>query len=252
MLLRFSLMLLLWLLVAPLRAEQLTIAAASDLRFAMEDVVELFRRQQPADRIDVVYGSSGKFVAQIGQGAPYDLFFSADSRYPQQLVEAGLAGSAVKPYALGRLVLWSKDFDAAGLSLQDLVDPRFRHIAIANPEHAPYGQRAEEALRAAGVWEAVESRLVLGENIAQTAQFVETGNADIGLIALALALNPALAATGGHALIPDSLHSPLLQAFVITKRAEHRPLAAAFAAFLATPAIVAVLQEHGFSLPAAP
>jgi molybdate transport system substrate-binding protein len=252
MLLRFSLMLLLWLLVAPLRAEQLTIAAASDLRFAMEDVVELFRRQQPADRIDVVYGSSGKFVAQIGQGAPYDLFFSADSRYPQQLVEAGLAGSAVKPYALGRLVLWSKDVDAAALSLQDLADPRFRHIAIANPQHAPYGQRAEEALRAARVWEAVESRLVLGENIAQAAQFVETGAADIGIIALALARNPALAATGSHALISDSLHSPLLQAFVITKRAEHKPLAAAFAAFLDTPAIIALLQQHGFALPAAP
>ena len=252
MLLRSPLLLLLWLLVAPLRAEQLTIAAASDLRFAMEEVVGLFRRQQPADRIDVVYGSSGKFVAQIGQGAPYDLFFSADSRYPQQLVEAGLAGSAVKPYALGRLVLWSKDVDAAALSLQDLADPRFRHIAIANPQHAPYGQRAEEALRAAGVWEAVESRLVLGENIAQAAQFVETGAADIGIIALALARNPALAATGSHALISDSLHSPLLQAFVITKRAEHKPLAAAFAAFLDTPAIIALLQQHGFALPAAP
>ncbi len=145
---------------------------------------------------------------------------SADIAYPRALAQAGFAASPVQPYAVGRLVLWSATRDARQLRLSHLTDPKITRIAIANPKHAPYGQRAVEALRAAGVWSQVESKLVYGDNIAQTAQFVQTGNAQVGIIALALAVNPTLSRQGGHWLIPDHLHSPLAQGFVVTKRAQ--------------------------------
>ena len=153
---------------------------------------------------------------------------------------------------MGRIVLWSRTRDAGALRLQDLADPALGRIAIANPRHAPYGKRAEEALRAAGVWNAVQPRLVQGENIAQTAQFVQTGNATVGIIALSLALNPALAAQGGHHLIDAALHAPLEQGFILTRQAEGKALATAFADYIGSAAARAVLVRYGFELPATP
>ncbi len=170
--------------------ERIAIAAAADLRFALDEIVRQFLAANPDDTIEVSYGSSGKFFTQIQQGAPYDLFFSADIAYPRALEKAGYAGSPVIPYAIGRLVLWSTGRDAAKLTLDDLADPRIGKVAIANPQHAPYGKRAEEALKARGLWQAVSAKAVYGENISQTAQFVQTGNADIGIIALSLAAEP--------------------------------------------------------------
>ncbi len=231
------------------QAGEIMVAAAADLKFAMDEIVAAFAKANPADRVWPVYGSSGKFATQIRQGAPYDLYFSADIAYAHGLVEAGFAATEVRPYAVGRLVLWSAGLDAARLTLADLADPRIARIAIANPKHAPYGKRAEEALRAAGVWEAVEPRLVQGENIAQTAQFVQTGNATVGIIALSLALNPTLAAQGGHHLIDAALHAPLEQGFILTRQAEGKALATAFADYIGTAAARAVLVRYGFELP---
>jgi len=228
-------------------AGRLTLAAASNLKFAMDELVGEFRAAHPGERVDVVYGSSGKLHAQILNGAPFDLFFSADMALPQDLAARGLAASPVRRYATGRLVIWSAANDAAKLSLADLAAPRFTRIAIANPAHAPYGQRAVEALRAAGVWETVEPRLVYGENVAQTAQFVESGNATAGIIPLSLARNPALAARGGYALVPDALHEPLAQGFIITQRAAGNALAAAFAQFVASDPARQVLIRYGFA-----
>ena len=230
-------------------AEKVTIAAAADLKFAMDEIVAAFKQAHPADAVQVVYGSSGKFHAQIRQGAPYDLYFSADIAFPRELVKAGLAASEVKPYAFGRIVLWSASLDASKMTLASLVDPRIRRVAIANPKHAPYGKRAEEALRAAGLWEKVEPKLVYGENIAHTAQFVQTGNAQVGIIALALALNPELASKGGYWLIPDKLHGPLEQGFIITKRAEGNALAKRFADYMGSSPARAVMTKYGFVLP---
>jgi molybdate transport system substrate-binding protein len=185
------------LLPAAQAGERITVAAAADLKFALDEIVADFRSARPDDAVEVVYGSSGKFATQIRQGAPFDLYFSADIAYPRALEAEGLALGPTRPYAVGRIVLWSRTQDARALRLQDLADPALGRIAIANPRHAPYGKRAEEALRAAGVWDAVQPRLVQGENIAQTAQFVQTGNAAVGIIALSLALNPALAGQGG-------------------------------------------------------
>jgi len=240
---------LLLLQVPTVSAGQLTIAAASDLRFAMDELIVAFRQAHPADMADVVYGSSGNFNAQIRQGAPYDLYFSADIAYAQDLARDGFAASQVQRYALGRLVLWSRQPDTPALSLASLVEPRFTRIAIANPQHAPYGMRAVEALRAAGVWERVEAKLVYGENIAQTAQFVQSGAAQIGIIALGLALSPELLKAGSYSLLPETLHEALEQGFIITSRARDNVLAAEFAAYMVSAEARAVLDRYGFSLP---
>jgi molybdate transport system substrate-binding protein len=238
-------------LVPPLaaRAETITIAAASDLKFAMDEIARDFQRAHPQDKVEVVYGSSGKFRTQIQQGAPYDFFFSADIAFPQALAKQGLAAADVKPYAFGRIVLWSTTRDASQMTLAALTDPSITRIAIANPKHAPYGKRAEEALRAAGVWDQVRAKLVFAENIAQTAQYVQSGNADIGIIALALAVNPELASKGGYWLIPENLHQPLEQGYVITKRAEHNALAHRFADTMQSPAVRMIMTRFGFVLP---
>ena len=146
-------------------------------------------------------------------------------------------------------MLWSAEYDASSMTLADLADARFARIAIANPLHAPYGQRAEQALRTSGMWEQLEPKLVYGESIAQTAQFVQTGAAQIGIIALALAMSPELASEGGYFLIPDTLHDPLKQGFIITQRAANNIAAARFAAYMQTESARNVLVRHGFVLP---
>jgi molybdate transport system substrate-binding protein len=232
-------------------AGEITVAAAADLKWAMEDVSKAYIKDHPDDKINVIYGSSGKFFAQLQNGAPFDMYFSADIAYPRELAAKGLAASEVKLYAIGRIVLWSPSRDASKMTLASLAEPKIQHISIANPKHAPYGKRAEEALKAAGVWAQVEPRLVYGENIAQAAQFVQTGNAEVGVIALSLALSPQLAASGGYYLIPDKLHEPLEQGFIITQRAAANPLAKRFADFMNSQAARAIMIKYGFVLPAA-
>lgn len=230
-------------------ADKILVAAASDLKFAMDEIVSAFQARETGHDIQVVYGSSGKFHTQIQQGAPYDLYFSADIAFPRELAKAGHAASPVYPYAVGRLVLWSSTLDARTLSLRSLTHPKITRIAIANPQHAPYGQRAVEALKAAGVWAQVQPKLVYGENIAQAAQFVQTGNAQVGILALALAVSPTLARQGGHSLVPSELHAPLEQGFVITRRAQGNALAQRFADHMRSPAARAIMSRYGFTLP---
>lgn len=230
-------------------AETITVAAASDLKFAMDGIVAAFNQAHPADDVQVVFGSSGKFQSQIRQGAPYDVFFSADLAFPQQLVDSGFAASPVQTYAVGRLVLWSAGMDAGTMTLDSLLDPQIRRIAIANPRHAPYGKRAEEALRSAGLWEQVQPKLVFGESIAHTAQFVKTGNAQVGIVALSLAVSPELAERGRYWLIPDDLHEPLEQGVIITKRAEANELARRFVDHAVGSLAQSEMAEHGFVIP---
>lgn len=230
-------------------AGSIAIAAASDLKFAMDEIAADFRKANPSDKVEVIYGSSGKFHTQVQQGAPYDLFFSADIAYPRELARLGFAASDVRPYAFGRIVLWSATLDASKMTLSSLLDPKIARIAIANPRHAPYGRRAEEALRASGLWEKVEPRLVYGESISHTAQYVQSGNAQVGIIALSLALNAELASKGGYWLIPDKLHAPLEQGFIITKRAAANGLARKFDAYMGNAAARATMVKYGFVLP---
>jgi molybdate transport system substrate-binding protein len=230
-------------------AEKITIAAAADLKFAMDEIVTGFARTRPGGEVQVVYGSSGKFQTQIRQGAPFDLFFSADISYPRELAGKGLAASEVIPYAVGRIVLWSAALDATKMTLASLADPKVTRIAIANPKHAPYGKRAEEALTAAGVRDKVQGKLVFGENISQAAQFVQSGNAQAGIIALSLALSPELAQRGNYYLIPDTMHKPLEQGFIITRQGAGKPLAQQFADYMGSKQARDVMTRYGFVLP---
>lgn len=244
---RWLLVLALLLACGPLNAAPLTIAAASDLRYAMAAVVEAFRAGHPAIEPRVLYGSSGRFATQIENGAPFDLYFSADEAYPQRLQAAGLTAAAPQRYGLGRLVLYVRDGQAP--ALEALREPRYRRIAIANPSHAPYGERARQALEAAGLWRSVEPRLVLGENISQAAHMVHSGAAEVGLIALALVVGGELQGKGDYVLIDHEWHPPLWQAFVITRRAANDARAQAFAAFVRGEQGRAILARFGFELP---
>nr|WP_245795351.1 molybdate ABC transporter substrate-binding protein [Thioalkalivibrio denitrificans] len=231
------------------QAERFTIAAASDLRFALDDIIALYRERHPDHAVRVIYGSSGKMTTQIMNGAPYDIFFSADIRFPQRLHEADLTVTDPAVYAIGRIVIWSNTLDASQLTLRDLAtDERIRRIAIAQPSHAPYGLRAREAMEAAGVWEAVQPRLVFGENIAHAAQMVESGAADVGIIALSLALFPALAEHPHH-LIDDSLHNPLTQGYVVTRRGGGNAAVTHFVRFMETDEAHDVMERYGFVMP---
>ena len=239
-----------WLLAAaPAPVPQpVTIAAAADLKYVLDSLVTLFNHQHPQDKVTVVYGSSGKFYEQLTHDAPFDLFFSADSEYPRRLQQASLTVGAPVPYALGRLVLWSHKLDPQAKGMNTLLDPQVKHIAIANPAHAPYGQKAEEILRHYKLYDQVKPKLVLGENIGQTAQYAETGAADVGILAYSLALSPELRRDGKYYLIPPTAHSPLQQSYVRLKRAQNNATATTFTAFLATPAAKAALRKYGFGL----
>jgi molybdate transport system substrate-binding protein len=231
------------------QAERFTIAAASDLRFALDEIIELYRKQHPDHEVEVIYGSSGKMTTQIINGAPYDLFFSADIAFPERLKAEGLTATDPAVYAIGRIVIWSNTLDASQLTLEDLATHhRIRRIAIAQPAHAPYGLRAQEAMEAAGVWEAVQPRLVFGENIAHAAQMVESGAANVGIIALSLAKFPALA-THPHYLIDDAMHEPLTQGYIVTKRGGEKAAVMNFARYMETDGAHAVMEKYGFIMP---
>lgn len=234
-------------------APALTVAAASDLVFCLEKLDDEFKRANPSVELKTTVGSSGNFFAQIQNGAPFDVFLSADVNYPRQLIKAGLAEEkSLTPYAVGRVVLWTLRPEKVDVDkgLDILRDPAVGRIAIANPEHAPYGRAAKAALEKTGVYEAVRERLVLGENIAQTAQFVQSGNVDVGIVALSLVLAPKLAGVGKYHLIPEANHPPLEQALVITKRGVANPLAARYVEFLRSPEARATFDAFGFRLPA--
>jgi molybdate transport system substrate-binding protein len=230
-------------------AERFTVAAASDLRFALDEIAGIYRERHPDHAFDIIYGSSGKMTTQIMNGAPYDVFFSADIAFPQRLKEAGFTATEPEVYAIGRIVLWSNTLDASELRLEDLAaDPGIRRIAIAQPSHAPYGLRAQEAMESVGVWEAVQPRLVFGENIAHTAQMVESGAANVGIIALSLAKFPSMA-RHPHYLIDDTLHEPLTQAYVVTRRAANNEGARVFARFMETDDAHEIMERYGFVMP---
>jgi len=229
-------------------AERFIIAAASDLRFALDDVIEIYRKDYPDHELEVIYGSSGKMTSQIINGAPYDIFFAADISYPEKLEAAGFTATDPAVYAIGRIVIWSNTVDASRVTLQDLAGGAFRRIAIAQPSHAPYGLRAQEAMQAVGVWEKVQDKLVFGENIAHTAQMVESGAAEIGIIALSLARFPSMARHGHH-LIDESLHNPLTQGYIVTRRGGGKPAVMNFAKFMQTDAAHEIMERYGFAMP---
>ncbi|HUB61504.1 MAG TPA: molybdate ABC transporter substrate-binding protein [Puia sp.] len=229
---------------------EVVVAAAADLKFAMDSLVAVFSKENPDITIKVVSGSSGNFFQQISNGAPFDLFFSADIDYPERLKAKNLTRSDIHIYGTGQLVLWSRSIDPAIDKMNTLLNPAVKKIAIANPAHAPYGQRAEETLRHYQLYDKVKDKLVMGENIAQTAQYAQSGAADIGIIALSLALSPAMQQTGGkYWLIPAAAHRPLEQGFVLLPHAKDNKGAVKFMNYITTSEARAILKSFGFSRP---
>lgn len=228
-------------------------AAAADLKFALDEVIVAFQSKYPAVKVTPTYGSSGNFYSQLSNKAPFDIYFSADIDYPRKLIEAGHASKDTQfDYAVGQIVVWvRKDspVNVEKLGIEALADPSVKKIAIANPQHAPYGRAAEAAMKKLGIHDRVKDRLVLGENIAQTAMFVESGNADIGIIALSLALAPAMKDKGTYWLVPMDAYPTLKQGGVILNWAENRPAADAFKLFVTGSDGRAILKRYGFILP---
>ena len=240
----------------PLHAQPVaTVAAASDLKFALEEVAASFERKT-GHQVRLVFGSSGNFYSQIVHGAPFQMFMSADEEFVFKLAEAGMTVDRGRLYARGRIGIMVPTGSPiqADSEFKDLAaamkDGRLQKFAIANPQHAPYGARAKEALQHAGLWDAIQPRLVLGENISQTAQFATSGSTQGGIIALSLAKAPSVARLGSFALIPEEWHRPLNQRMVLLKGAP-APLRA-FYDHLATPAAQDIMVRYGFAMPREP
>ena len=234
-------------------AQEITVAAAADLQFAFQDVAARFEKDT-GKHVKLIFGSSGTFFAQIQNGAPFDLFFSADIDYPKRLEAAGLTEPGTfYPYATGKIVLWAPHGSKLDLNrgLPVLLDPSVRKIAIANPEHAPYGRAAVAALRHENLYDKVSAKFVLGENISQAASFVVSGNADAGIIALSLALAPSTKAKGTYFEIPADDYPAIQQAAVVLKSSPNKEIARQFLTFLKTPVIQDLLRGYGFAVPGA-
>jgi molybdate transport system substrate-binding protein len=232
----------------------LAIAAASDLQSALPAIAARFEKERGRS-VSLTFGSSGNFYAQIRNGAPFDLFFSADVEYPRRLASAGLAEpGSLYEYAAGRIVLWARN--DSGLDVQRglplLGDASVRRIAIANPAHAPYGRAAVAALQRAGLDGVTRPKLVLGENISQAAQFAQSGNADAGLIALSLALTPAMKAVGRFYELATDAYPPIAQAAVVVGASRQKTLAREFLEYLKTPGATTALESFGFTVPRGP
>lgn len=233
-----------------LPAQSLRIAAASDLRWALEEVSTAFQREHPG-KIEVTYGSSGNFHSQLMNKAPFDLFLSADVEYPKDLVRRGFGvKDSIFVYGVGRIVLWvpkASPVAVEKLGLEALRQPSVKKVAIANPKHAPYGRAAEAALRKAGLWNGLKDKLVLGENISQTAQFAQVGGADIGIVALSLVLAGPMKDQGRWWMIPAEDHPTLEQGGVILAWAQDPALARTFMDFLLSPEGARIMKTYGFS-----
>ena len=230
-------------------SNRIRIAAASNLKFALDSIVIAFKAGRPG-RVDVSYGSSGKLFEQLSNGAPFDIFFSADMNFPALLRKKDLAASEVYVYGVGRIVLWSNKFDPREKGMRCLLQPGVRKIAIANPMHAPYGKRAEEALAYYEIFEIVREKLVYGQNISQTAQFVTSGAADAGIIALSLALSPNMKKeNGSYYLIPEVGYEPLEQGAVVTRHGKGNAYARTFMTFVQDDVAGAIFDHFGFTRP---
>jgi molybdate transport system substrate-binding protein len=235
-----------------MKSAELVVAAAADLSTALKEIGDSYEKKTGV-KVKLSFGASGALTQQIHNGAPFDLFFSADMDYPRQLVAAGDAdGASLYQYAVGKLVLWvpadsSLDVEHQGMNI--LLDPSVKKIAIANPQHAPYGRAASAALKHAGLYDRIAERLVLGENVSQAAQFVESGNAQAGFVALAHAVAPAMHGKGKYWEVPVEFYPTLAQGAVVLSHSQHKKEAADFLEFIKTKESADFLRIYGFTLP---
>jgi len=233
-------------------AHELTVAAAADLSSVLRDIGDAFEKQTGV-KVRMSFGASGALIQQIHNGAPFDVFFSADMDYPRQLIAVKEADEAsLVQYAIGKLVLWvpaDSTLDVERKGMDTLLDPAVKKISIANPQHAPYGRAAVAALKHAGIYDRVADRFVMGENVSQAAQFVESGNAQAGFVALAHAVAPAMQGKGKYWLVPADYYPPLAQGVIILSASTHKKEAAQFLEFIKRKDIGEILKKYGFTLP---
>ena len=231
---------------------ELVVAAAADLSAALQEIGNGYEKKTGVN-LKLSFGASGALTQQIQNGAPFDLFFSADMDYPRQLIAAGEADSAtLYQYAVGKLVLWvpaDSPLDVEHQGMNVLLDPSVKKIAIANPQHAPYGRAAVAALKHAGLYDRVADRLVLGENISQAAQFAESGNAQVGFVALAHAVAPAMRGKGKYWEVPADFYPALAQGVVVLSHSQHKKEAEDFLTYIKSKETGVLLQKYGFILP---
>lgn len=236
---------------ASLFAQKITIFAASDLRYALSEVKEEFLKQNHDDELEMIFGSSGKGMHQIENGAPYDIYFSANMDFVEKLYKQGDIITKPKLYAVGRVVIWSKHKKfTPEAGFENFTHEWVKKIAIANPSHAPYGEKAKQALQKAGIYDDIEEKLVLGENISQTASFIASETAEIGVIALSLALAPAIADTrhNRYFLIDSKLYEPLMQGYGITKAGSKKALSQKFYDFMQGKKTDEIMKRYGFTV----
>jgi len=231
---------------------ELTIAAAADLSSVLKEVGDSFEKKTGV-HIRLSFGASGALTQQIHNGGPFDVFFSADMDYPRQLIAASEAdATSLYQYAVGKLVLWvpaGSPLDVEHKGIDSLLDPSVQKISMANPQHAPYGRAAETALKHAGIYEKVSQHLVIGENVSQAAQFVESGNAQAGFVALAHALAPAMQGKGRFWTVPADYYPPLAQGVVVVSSSKHKKEAGDFLDFIRTKEVLELFKKYGFTLP---
>lgn len=233
-------------------APELAVAAAADLSTVLKEIGNGYRKKTGVT-VKLSFGASGALTQQIQNGAPFDLFFSADMDYPRQLIAASAAdGATLYQFAVRKLVLWvpaDSPLDIEHQGMNVLLDPSVKKIAIANPQHAPYGRAAVAALKHAGMYDRVEARLVLGENISQAAQFVESGNAQAGFVALAHAVAPGMRSKGKYWEVPADAYSPLAQGVVLLSPSQHKKEAEQFLVYIKTKESAGIFRQYGFTLP---
>ncbi|ADQ79565.1 molybdenum ABC transporter, periplasmic molybdate-binding protein [Paludibacter propionicigenes WB4] len=229
-------------------AQKVNVAAAANLRYVLEEIKTAYLKQNPKAKVNLTFGASGTLVQQIQNGASFDFFMAADNEFPLKLKEKGLTTEPMSTYAFGKLAIYSTTLDVSKQGLDVLKSSAIKKIAIANPETAPYGERAVQLLKSQKLYESLKSKIVLGENISQTAQFAFTGNAEIGFVALSLALAPDMAGKGDYYIVPQSMYQPIEQACILIKTQVLNTEAAKFKKFVLSPNSKAIWEKWGYGL----
>ncbi|MDD4992042.1 MAG: molybdate ABC transporter substrate-binding protein [Paludibacter sp.] len=229
-----------------LSAQKVNVAAAANLRYVLEEIKTAYLKLNPKAKVNLTFGASGMLVQQIQSGASFDFFMAADNEFPLKLKDKGLTTGTMSTYAFGKLAIYSTTLDVEKLGLEALKSPTIKKVAIANPETAPYGERAVELLKSQKLYDGLKSKIVLGENIAQTAQFAFTGNAEIGFIALSLALTPDMDSKGSYYIVPQSLYKPIEQACILIKTPVLNTEAAKFKKFVLSAATKGIWEKWGY------
>jgi len=230
-------------------AQKVNVAAAANLRYVLEEIKTAYVKQNPKAKVNITFGSSGTLAQQILNGATFDFFMAADNEFPVKLKEKGLTTGVISTYAFGKLAIYSTTLDVEHKGLEVLKDPSVTKIAIANTKTAPYGSRSVELLKKLCLYDRLKSKIVIGENISQAAQFAFTGNAEIGFVALSLAMAPEMKGKGNYFIIPEKLYEPVVQACVLIKTPVLNTEAGKFKKFVLSGATKTIWEKYGYSVP---